>query len=135
MAVEPETNADKDKLGGRHSIGWPCRSNSRLQSILTLARRWYQAWVSCTEVLKNRMERDFNLKIRVHRPRVTYKETFSGAVDVNGLFGIATSPPAELCGHAVAEAGLLRQWMTVVNDLPSQQVSHMIHCKKPAGCS
>jgi elongation factor G len=43
------------------------------------------------EVLKNRMEREFNLKIRVHKPRVTYKETISGAVSVEGTFDKETS--------------------------------------------
>ena len=43
------------------------------------------------EVLKNRMEREFNLKIRVHKPRVTYKETISSAISVEGTFDKETS--------------------------------------------
>ncbi|MFO0006786.1 MAG: elongation factor G, partial [bacterium] len=36
------------------------------------------------EVIRHRLERDFNLKCRVHKPRVSYKETLGKAVRVSG---------------------------------------------------
>jgi elongation factor G len=38
------------------------------------------------EIIRNRMERDFGLKIRVHKPRVTYRETVARSVDATGTF-------------------------------------------------
>jgi elongation factor G len=36
------------------------------------------------EVIRHRLERDFNLRCRVHKPRVCYKETLARAVTVTG---------------------------------------------------
>ncbi|MFM8704722.1 MAG: elongation factor G, partial [Planctomycetia bacterium] len=36
------------------------------------------------EVIRHRLERDFNLRCRVHKPRVSYKETLARAVTVTG---------------------------------------------------
>lgn len=36
------------------------------------------------EVIKNRLLRDFNLNVKVHKPRVSYRETISKAVEVTG---------------------------------------------------
>jgi len=124
MAVEPETSADKDKLEqtlNRLALQDPTFTASvDPDTGQTLVSGMGELHL---EVLKNRMERDFNLKIRVHRPRVTYKETFSGAVDVEGRFDketaagqnfasvkLSLTPTSEIVG------------VTVVNDLPSQQV-------------
>lgn len=92
MAVEPETNAEKDKLEktlARLSLQDPTFTASidpdSGQTIISGMGELH------LEVLKNRMERDFNLKIRVHKPRVTYKETTSAAVTVEGLFDRETS--------------------------------------------
>ena len=36
------------------------------------------------EVIKNRLLREFNLDVKVHKPRVSYRETISESVDVTG---------------------------------------------------
>src|SRR5690606_37383734 len=38
------------------------------------------------EVLKNRLERNFNLKVRVHKPRVSYRETVRTAAEATEEF-------------------------------------------------
>jgi elongation factor G len=38
------------------------------------------------EIINHRMQRDFGLKIRVHKPRVTYRETVAKSVDEEGVF-------------------------------------------------
>ncbi len=35
------------------------------------------------EVIRHRMERDFNLKVRFHKPRVSYRERLIGEISVN----------------------------------------------------
>ena len=37
-------------------------------------------------MLRNRLERDFNLKMRVHKPRVSYRETVTKAAEVEAEF-------------------------------------------------
>lgn len=92
MAVEPETSGDKDKLEqvlGRLGLQDPTFAASIDQdSGQTIISGMGELHL---EVLKNRMEREFNLQIRVHKPRVTYKETISSAISVNGTFDKETS--------------------------------------------
>ncbi len=92
MAVEPDTSAEKDKLEqtlSRLALQDPTFTaavdQDTGQTIISGMGELH------LEVLKNRMERDFNLKIRVHKPRVTYKETISNEVQVEGLFDRETS--------------------------------------------
>jgi elongation factor G len=92
MAVEPETSAEKDKLEQtltRLALQDPTFTaavdQDTGQTIISGMGELH------LEVLKNRMERDFNLMIRVHKPRVTYKETISAEVQVEGLFDRETS--------------------------------------------
>ena len=42
------------------------------------------------EVIRHRLERDFNLKCRVHKPRVSYKETIGRPAEVAAL--VAQAP-------------------------------------------
>lgn len=92
MAVEPETSAEKDKLeqtltrlGLQDPTFTAAVDRDTGQTIISGMGELH------LEVLKNRMERDFNLKIRVHKPRVTYKETISAEVQVEGLFDRETA--------------------------------------------
>jgi elongation factor G len=92
MSVEPETNAEKDKLESmlvRLSLQDPTFTAKidadTGQTIISGMGELH------LEVIKNRMEREFNLKIKVHKPRVTYKETISGKMEVEGLFDKETS--------------------------------------------
>jgi elongation factor G len=124
MAVEPETSADKDKLEqtlGRLALQDPTFTASiDPDTGQTLVSGMGELHL---EVLKNRMERDFNLKIRVHRPRVTYKETISGPVSVEGRFDKETAAGQNF---AVVKLSLKpvpeTVGVTVVNDLSSQQI-------------
>jgi elongation factor G len=123
MAVEPETSGDKDKLEqvlGRLGLQDPTFSASIDQdSGQTIIAGMGELHL---EVLKNKMEREFNLKIRVHKPRVTYKETISSALSVEGTFDKETStgpnfaavklrivPAAEVIGVEVSSEIDLRE--------------------------
>ena len=124
MAVEPETSADKDKLEqtlNRLALQDPTFTASiDPDTGQTLVSGMGELHL---EVLKNRMERDFNLKIRVHRPRVTYKETFSGAVNVEGVFDKETTAGQNFAAVTLSLKPTPETvGVTVVNELPSQQV-------------
>ena len=123
MAVEPETSGDKDKLEQvleRLGLQDPTFSASIDQdSGQTIISGMGELHL---EVLKNKMEREFNLKIRVHKPRVTYKETISSALSVEGTFDKETStgpnfaavklrlaPAAEIIGVDVSSEIDLRE--------------------------
>jgi elongation factor G len=123
MAVEPETSGDKDKLEQvleRLGLQDPTFSASVDQdSGQTIISGMGELHL---EVLKNKMEREFNLKIRVHKPRVTYKETISSTLSVAGTFDKETStgpnfaavklrisPAAEVIGVEVSSEIDLRE--------------------------
>ena len=92
MAVEPESSGEKDKLEAtlaRLALQDPTfTAKVDPDSGQTLVSGMGELHL---EVLKNRMERDFKLKIRVHKPRVTYKETITSKMEVEGLFDKETS--------------------------------------------
>ena len=49
------------------------------------------------EVIRHRMERDFNLKVRVHKPRVSYRETVRSAADGTGEFSRQSAGETQYC--------------------------------------
>jgi len=85
MAIEPESTADKKKLS----------------DTLDMLRKQDPTFVSSEnedtgqtlisgmgelhlEVIQHRLERDFKLNVKVHNPRVSYRETIRRVVEVNG---------------------------------------------------
>ena len=60
------------------------------------------------EVIKNRMEREFNLKIRVHKPRVSYRETVKGTAPIAGRGEFDRPLPEGQVDHAVVTVSLER---------------------------
>ncbi len=123
MAVEPESSADKDKLDltlrrlalQDPTFTWRTDPDSG-QTIVSGMGELH------LEIIKNRMERDFNLKIKVHRPRVTYKETISQETLVEGTFDRET---ANGKSYAYVKLRLVSQpaiaGVKVINTLSSQQ--------------
>jgi len=87
MAVEPESSAERKKLE---------------DTLLRLAKQdpTFDAEISeetgqtiisgmgelHLEVLRHRMEKDFGLHVRVHKPRVSYRETVRHTVEADGEF-------------------------------------------------
>lgn len=87
MAVEPDSSAERKKLeetlrvlGKQDPTFLAKMSEETGQTIISGMGELH------LEIIRNRMERDFGLKIRVHKPRVTYRETVAKAVDAEGTF-------------------------------------------------
>ncbi len=84
-AVEPESTADRKKLGEvlemlkRQDPTFRAHENEETgQTIISGMGELH------LEVVQHRLERDFNLNVRVHRPRVSYKEMVNGRAEAVG---------------------------------------------------
>jgi elongation factor G len=87
MAVEPDSSAERKKLEETLKV----LSKQDPTFIARMSEETGQTIISGMgelhlEIIRNRMERDFGLKIRVHKPRVTYRETIQRAVETTGTF-------------------------------------------------
>ncbi len=87
MAVEPETSAERKKL--EETLRLLAKQDPTFSA--KISDETGQTIISGMgelhlEIIRNRMERDFGLKIRVHKPRVTYRETIERAVDHETVF-------------------------------------------------
>jgi elongation factor G len=85
MAIEPETSLERKKLG--ETLEMMKRQDPTFRAVES--EETGQTLISGMgelhlEVIRHRLERDFNLHCRVHRPRVSYKETLAKAVSVRG---------------------------------------------------
>ena len=85
MAVEPDSSGDRKKLEdtmvrlARQDPTFDARVNPETgQTIVSGMGELH------LEVIKNRMEREFNLKVRVHKPRVSYRETVKAGPPIAG---------------------------------------------------
>lgn len=84
-AVEPESTADRKKLGEvlemlkRQDPTFHASENKETgQTIISGMGELH------LEVVKHRLLRDFNLNVRVHKPRVSYKETVKASAEAVG---------------------------------------------------
>jgi elongation factor G len=87
MAVEPESSADRKKLAdtlqmlSRQDPTFRTQINEETgQTIISGMGELH------LEVIRHRMERDFRLNVRVHKPRVSYRETVRQAKTAEGMF-------------------------------------------------
>ncbi len=85
MSIEPESSADKDKLTDaltrlrREDPTFTWRLDTDTGQMLMNGMG-----ILHLEVKKHRLERDFRLKVRVSKPRVSYRETLRKAVRTEG---------------------------------------------------
>ena len=85
MAIEPETSLERKKLA--ETLEMMKRQDPTFRSLES--EETGQTLISGMgelhlEVIRHRLERDFNLHCRVHKPRVSYKETLGAAATVTG---------------------------------------------------
>lgn len=85
MAIEPETTADRKKLAEvldmlkRQDPTFRGQENEETGQTLIAGMGELHL-----EVIRNRLLRDFNLNVKVHKPRVSYRETVSKTVEITG---------------------------------------------------
>jgi elongation factor G len=92
MAVEPESSADRKKLADTLQILAKQDPTFRAK----ISEETGQTIISGMgelhlEVIRHRMERDYKLNVRVHKPRVSYRETIRHSVDQTGEFNRTVS--------------------------------------------
>ena len=85
MAIEPETSLERKKLA--ETLEMMKRQDPTFRAIES--EETGQTLISGMgelhlEVIRHRLERDFNLHCRVHKPRVSYKEAVARVVTVKG---------------------------------------------------
>jgi elongation factor G len=85
MAIEPETSLERKKLAETLEMmkrqDPTFRASESEETGQTLISGMGELHL---EVIRHRLERDFNLHCRVHKPRVSYKETLAKPVRVRG---------------------------------------------------
>ncbi len=85
MAIEPETTADRKKLSEvldmlkRQDPTFNARENEETGQTLISGMGELHL-----EVIRNRLLREFKLNVKVHKPRVSYRETIANPVEVVG---------------------------------------------------
>src|SRR5258705_12675755 len=83
MSIEPESSADKDKLTEsldrlkREDPTFAWRIDADTGQMLMSGMG-----ILHLEVKKHRLERDLRLKVRVSKPRVSYRETLKKAISI-----------------------------------------------------
>jgi elongation factor G len=85
MAIEPESTADRKKLSEtlellkRQDPTFKAAENEETgQTVVSGMGELH------LEVIRHRLDRDFNLHVKVHKPRVSYRETVDHGADVVG---------------------------------------------------
>ncbi len=85
MAIEPESTAERKKLNEtlemlkRQDPTFNAKENPETGQTLIAGMGELHL-----EIIKNRLLRDFNLNVKVHKPRVSYRETILQAATVTG---------------------------------------------------
>src|SRR5262249_9017791 len=85
MSIEPDSSGDKDKLTAAldrlkredPTFAWRVDADTGQTQMTGMG-------VLHLEVKKHRLERDFRLKVRVRRPRGSYRETMKRGVKIEG---------------------------------------------------
>jgi elongation factor G len=85
MAIEPESTDDRKKLGETLAMlrkqDPTFRASESAETGQTLISGMGELHL---EVIQHRLERDFNLNVKVHKPRVSYRESVERMVEVTG---------------------------------------------------
>ncbi len=85
MAIEPETTTERKKLGDalemmkRQDPTFMAKESEETGQTLISGMGELHL-----EVIKHRLLRDYNLDVKVHNPRVSYRETIESAVEATG---------------------------------------------------
>jgi elongation factor G len=85
MAIEPETSVERKKLADALEMMKRQDPTFRAQESEETGQTLISGMGELhLEIIKHRLLRDFNLNVRVHKPRVSYRETVAHAAEVVG---------------------------------------------------
>ncbi len=84
MAIEPESTTERKKLEETLSLLLRQDPTLRVQTGETGQTLISGMGELHLEIIKNRLLRDFSLKVKFHKPQVSYRETIAKAVEVTG---------------------------------------------------
>ena len=100
-AIEPKTKGDQRKWASRYSASLRKIRRSACAPMKNPARPSSTAWASCTEIIVDRMRREFGVETTTGKPQVSYRETIRKRVaDVEGKF-VRQSGGKGQYGHVV----------------------------------
>lgn len=124
MAIEPDTNAERKKLAdalarlARQDPTFTARvSEETGQTLISGMGELH------LEILRERIQRDFGLKVRVHKPRVSYRESVKKPVEADGVFHRQTAGETHYAKVRVRlEPSSGGETVAVVNGLKPDQV-------------
>jgi elongation factor G len=128
QSIEPESSADKDKLGSALDLLQREDPTFRVK----LDKDTGQTLMSGMgmlhlEVKRHRMERDFRLKVRVGKPRVSYRETLRTPVQTVGEFSRQSGGTGLFGKLTVSFANAASEHpVTVSNKLPPGKLPPML---------
>src|SRR5580704_6369231 len=124
MAIEPDTNAERKKLAdvllrlGRQDPTFTAKiSEETGQTIISGMGELH------LEIIRERIQRDFGLKVRVHKPRVSYRESVKSPVEADGVFHRQTAGETHYAKVRVRlEPFAGAEAVTVINALKPDQL-------------
>ncbi len=129
MVVEPESSADRRKLA--ETLQMLSRQDPTFRA--TVNDETGQTMISGMgelhlEVIRHRMERDFRLNVRVHRPRVSYRETIKKPQKVVGEFSRHAAGVTQYARvHLTLEPMPASDTIVVANDMkPGQHPAELV---------
>jgi len=104
MAVEPDSSAERKKLEdvlvrlSRQDPTFDARvSEDTGQTIISGMGELH------LEVIRHKMERDFGLKVKIHKPRVSYRESVRSTAEAEGVFDRQTGGETQFAKVKVKE--------------------------------
>ncbi len=128
MAVEPESSAERKKLAetlarlSKQDPTFTARvSEETGQTIISGMGELH------LEVIAKRMAKDFNLKVRVHKPRVSYRESIRKKVTAEGEFTRKSGEESQYAKVTVqVEPFVGEKNLTIVNQLRHDAVPQAV---------
>jgi elongation factor G len=126
QSIEPESTADKDKLDQMLNLlkkedptfTWKDNQETGQKLMFGMGKLHL-------EVKQHRLERDFRLKVRVGKPRVSYRETLAEAVKVTGE--CVRQNPAMFAKLTVAfDKAVKNQPVSAVNRVASEKLPPLL---------
>lgn len=110
MAIEPDSSADRKKL--ETTLRLMMKQDPTFTA--KISEETGQTIISGMgelhlEIISKRMERDFHMKFRTHKPRVTYRETIPNKIETEGRFDRQTGGTRQFAAIRIAVESVINE--------------------------